>query len=126
MLILSGSMAGYCKSGEYRQHIYSTWLKHIENELESKGEQRFSDIWNKACSTDLDDCRLSRKEKEELIHLGSQIGNMDIKAQENILKLYSIRLEESRKRYEEEIREKSRICKSLGVSLGILITILLI
>lgn len=114
------------KLGRKTNPPYCQWMKKLEKELECKGEKMLAEIWKKATEEKLNRLSLKKEEKEELMELGAQIGSVDLNTQEKILQWYSLRLEEYRRKGEEEIKENTRICNCLGVAAGIVITILLV
>lgn len=105
---------------------YETWLFHLAEEMEKRGGMNLAFLWSKMAEEYLKELSLEKEEWEELKNLGSQMGYLDIRMQEDTLLWYAGKLEERQKILSAELAEKRRLCNLLGVTGGIFLVILLL
>lgn len=108
------------------ENPYKSWLCCMGESLEKKGYSDLGKLWQMETLAHFEDTHLSRKDVAELADLGYQLGYMDVVRQEETLKWYGARLEETRKPLAEKLEERRRLCTTLGVMSGIFLAILLI
>lgn len=116
---------------------YRGWLAELAHALEmrnssglaglwTRGDGSLEELWRDAVRSSLAQLNLDGEERKELENLGSQMGCIDVRMQEETLLWYAGRLEECQKRLAGEAAEKQRLCNILGVTGGLFLVILLI
>lgn len=83
----------------------------------------FPDAWEKAV---LLDGNLSKEEQKILLEVGSTLGTTDKEGQLSALELYSTRIKKMQESEAEKYRQKGRMYRSLGVTAGAMIGIIII
>ncbi len=96
-----------------------------EREKEIK-ECPFKDMWEQEFEKGMTSLHLSNAEKERLIGLGSSIGLNDYKTQQTAIEAYMQELENAISELEKCLPAKTKLYRSLGVMLGIVITIIIV
>ncbi len=96
-----------------------------KREKETK-ECSFADMWEQEFGQGLSSSHLSVAEKERLMGLGSSIGLNDYKTQQTAIEAYMQELENSIAELEKCLPAKTRLYRSLGVMLGVVITIIIV
>lgn len=120
ILEAAGNIAGRC--GEVLGGI----LRKLEAQNDKVKEGSLGDIWKKVFEKGLADTHLSEREKERLILLGDSLGLRDTQTQINALDSYIDELDESIEELVKVLPTKTRLYRSLGVMLGIIITIIMV
>lgn len=105
---------------------YKSWFITMRQKIQKKSGERFVTIWQESVDSCLDKLKISKREKQNLKETGAKLGNMDLQMQIRSLELYEERLEEGIRRIQEQMETKIRLCYCLGVSSGLLTTILLL
>lgn len=105
---------------------YRDWLISLSKALNEESEKRFAEIWNLEADKLLKKLLLKADEEEELKNLGIQLGNYNIKIQEQVFRGYVRRLEEQRNRLAIVNADKRRLCCSMGILTGIFLVIIFV
>lgn len=105
---------------------YSDWLDGMSRSMHSREEGTFSDIWENGVRTYLAQCALPEEEKGRLGALGGRLGAADMEMQIKTLELYQEQLDLSMSEKREGMRTKMRLCRCLGITGGIFLTVLLV
>ena len=100
-------------------------LSFAEREKEIK-ECAFKDMWEQEFEKGLVSAHLSNSERERLIGLGSSIGLNDYKTQQTAIEAYMQEVENSIAELEKCLPAKTKLYRSLGVMLGVVITIIIV
>ena len=93
-----------------------------------KGDDRydFYDSWKEAVNKIYGESALAESDRSILSRAGIELGKTDMSNQLALFAHLFDRLEEQKKEADEERRKKSRICRTLGISLGVLAVIVLL
>lgn len=86
----------------------------------------FGKLWEEEFSKGLGASHLSAAEKERLAALGNSIGLSDSGTQQNVLDAYMQEIESSINELEKCLPARTRLYRSLGVMLGVVISIIII
>lgn len=105
--------------------IYKTFFQNTAGKLQELSGRTFTEIWKEGVEIDLKDTSLSKKDKENLIGFGDNLGYLDKDMQLNTLELYITNLEEEITEISQKVKEKSYLYNSLGIMAGIFISILM-
>ena len=105
---------------------YSKWLAQMSRRMDSRDEGIFSDIWENSAEEYLADSGLPGEEISRLKALGTRLGAADMDMQLKTLELYQEQLAVSMSEKREGMRTKMRLCRCLGVTSGIFLTVLLV
>lgn len=105
---------------------YTKFLNKVSKELKSYQGVSFSQVWKKAMETELDKTALSKKDREDWLAFGEQLGYLDKDMQINHIDWYITQVEENMKEVTDDAKDKIKLYRSLGILFGILITILVI
>ncbi len=110
--------------------LRSTYSKAFwENMVQEIKQHRgilFSDIWKE----NLPDIELweslKRNEREIIIELGRNVGNLDRETQLHTLDIFQKRISDSLLKARDEYRTQEKLCHVIGITAGIFISILLV
>lgn len=105
---------------------YDAWLRQMSIRMESRKGGDFASIWRESVVTYLGTSKLPQKEKEKLEELGQLLGDMDMEIQINHLNGYREQLLLSIREVREEIQNKKKLCRCMGIAGGIFIAVLLV
>lgn len=101
-------------------------LQNISDEMASGRGRSFGDIWEEQWRIYGESSSLEPSEKEILLGFSSFAGYADENMQQGILKQHEENIGRIRKRVEEEGGEKKKLVMTLSLSVGALLTILLL
>lgn len=96
------------------------WLKIISLNLQKCGETTFQEIWEKSIEQCFEESRLCKREQEELIQVGKNMGYIEA------VDLYLEQLEDSIEQTREEARTKKKLYQSIGIMSGFFLVIVLL
>lgn len=99
---------------------YSTWLQCLCQRLLKKDVQSFWEIWCLSIEENLQQANLKEDELEELKNIGKNLEYIES------LDLFIEQLEYKIKNTREAYRTKQKLCKSMGIMIGIFLVILLL
>lgn len=105
---------------------YRTWLEEMAHGLEERGAENLRLLWETPSRKMMAALMIEQAEQEEFCHLGSRMGALDIRMQEQTLLRYADRLEEKKRQQRASLPEKRRLCNLLGMTGGIFLVILLL
>ncbi|MBQ7360571.1 MAG: stage III sporulation protein AB [Lachnospiraceae bacterium] len=105
---------------------YSQMLANVYRtyEIERKGE--FASCWKASMEEGLKGVPMSMEEKKVVCNLFEGVAIYDLERQKSILENGKMRMENFRKKREQEIAEKKKIYTSLGFMVGALLVLILI
>ncbi|WP_168198274.1 stage III sporulation protein SpoIIIAB [Crassaminicella thermophila] len=110
------------KSNKYICNIFNDTYKI----LNSKIGYSIEEAWNKAINDNLMKTSLNNEDKEILIDFGKNLGFTDKENQIKNFQLVYLQLQKQQKIAEQLKMKNEKMCKSLGVLIGIAIVIVLI
>lgn len=122
-LFLSGIFSGISK--EVREP-YASWLSEVSNDIEKHQMRSFELIWKEQIERQLSETNLQEKEKDRLIKLGTFLGEADLQLQLRLMDGYLEQLQLSICDLREEMENKKKLCRSIGLIGGVFISILLL
>ncbi|MBE5962664.1 MAG: hypothetical protein E7256_15015 [Lachnospiraceae bacterium] len=102
------------------------FLKKVAKELDSYSGTSLYEIWKRAVKEELSKTSLTAKDKENLLHLGESLGNLDKDTQVTTIEWYIAQVEEDMKAVSADAKEKIKLYRSLGVLAGIFVVVLII
>lgn len=108
------------------QGRFFSFFNCISLQLEERSGHTFSEIWQSAVTCGLVNTSLSKKDKSHLIQFGDTIGYLDKEMQMNTMDLYLAQLEYELTDLTKTVKEKSYLCRTLGITSGIFIIILMV
>jgi len=117
--------AFYSMSKRLEQPFAEFFLK-VSEELRAFEGATFREVWNRHVETNLDQTRLTIKDKSLLKSLGENMGYLDREMQHNSITLYLEQLEKEIEEAECEVQTKTKVYHSLGVMGGLFLAIILI
>lgn len=116
----------FLKISKEAKKPYDAWLRQMCVRMESRKGGSFAEIWRESAGLCLGSSRLPRREKKRLEELGALLGDMDAEMQIGHLRAYQEQLALSIQDMREDIQNKKKLCRCMGVISGILIAVLLI
>lgn len=120
ILEAAGNIAGRCGS------VMGGILRELEAHNGVVKNSSLGDIWKNVFEKGLCNTHLSEREKERLVSLGDSLGLMDTQTQINALEAYMDELDTSIEELSKILPTKTRLYRSLGVMLGVIITIIMV
>lgn len=114
---------------EMGSECWSVFFAQVLDELADKSQEdmsNLSQIWEKVCR-DSDVCsNMGHEELDELVRFGSMLGTSDRDSQISRIELFIDNINDRIHYLQKHIYEKVRLCRVLGVTAGLLITILIV
>lgn len=86
----------------------------------------FAKLWEEQCELFFDKEEIHSDDKKMFMELGKLLGHLDIDMQLKNIELCISRLKEQQKNAAEDIKNKSKLYKTIGLSGGALLTLLLL
>ncbi len=124
---------GSISLGEILEHvsrqalpIHSQWLQKLESNLREERNQTFAILWRDSIDACLDSSHMNKQEIQELIDVGTTMGNVDKNQQLSMLTLYLKRLELRIASLEQEKDKKQKLYRTLGMLGSVFVVVLLI
>lgn len=105
---------------------FSSWMRLMCREMEKRQGSSFSEIWRDSAVRCLTDSGLPEKDRTRLADLGSQLGEADLDIQIRAVDLYLEELRRSMEDMREEMRNKQKLFRCMGIVAGLFITVFLI
>lgn len=106
--------------------LFGAFLRQTAEELEKKGSDCFENIWEKQYENLLQ-AECFRKEDAKLFEmLEGSLGYLDLTMQTESLNLAAMQVEEVIKTAEEQHQTRGKLYRTMGVSIGALVTLLII
>lgn len=106
--------------------IYQEWLLSLTEQLKEKNGQSFREVWEIMIRKKLTTLHLSTIEQEQLKNMGSNLGFYDREMETGAIDLYLEQLKIQIENMQEEIPEKKRIFRCLGIMGGLFAAVILI
>lgn len=116
----AGNIAGRCSD------VMGGILRKLEAQSQKANKSSLGEIWRDVFEKGLSDTHLSENEKDRLISVGDSLGLADAQTQINILDAYIDELDLGILELEKILPAKTRLYQSLGVMLGVIITIIMV
>lgn len=132
--IISEMNYHYKDLGQILEHIgdqegkpYQEWLGSISNRMKDKKGIRFEQMWRESIEEKLGrgNSRLTKEERYQLQSVGNAFGQVDGKLQLQIFHQFLQQWEEEIRIQRTEIAGKQKLRRTLGVTSGIFLVILL-
>ncbi|MCM1308755.1 MAG: stage III sporulation protein AB [Butyrivibrio sp.] len=120
ILEAAGNIAGRCG------FVFGGILRELEAQDGAVKNGSLGGLWKSVFDKGLRDTHLSEHEKERLVSLGDSLGLTDTQTQINALEAYMEELDASIEGLSEILPAKTRLYRSLGVMLGVIITIIMV
>lgn len=105
---------------------YAEWFSGMADAMCRKESGDLSGIWERETEKYLSNGELPSAEVIRLKELGGSMGHADIEQQIRYLDRYLEELTGALREKQRELGEKKKICRCLGITGGILITVMLI
>lgn len=105
---------------------YQSFLKETAEQLEMRNGATFRDIWNDKTNKLLCAEGFQKEDVCLLELLGSSLGYLDLAMQTETLNLAIIRTEEAVHTAKKQLESKGRLYQTMGITVGALLTLLII
>lgn len=134
MVILKGEIA-YAKTvmpealyylSKNSSSPFTEFFYDVAEGLEEKRARTFAEIWGEKCGHYFGHGVLGREDTQFLTELGNSLCIQDASTLLQTLQLYLTRLEERIEKERQQMGEKLRIYRLLGISFGITVVVVLI
>lgn len=102
------------------------FFKRVSQELAQYSGISLAEIWERAMREELLNTSLTKKDRTCFLEFGKQLGYLDKDMQMNHIDWYITQVEEDMQVINLDAKEKIRLYRSLGVLLGIFVTILVL
>lgn len=102
------------------------FLEKMAEELEAKEGKEFEEIWNYGVNALLSEKGFCKEDQRLLDILGSSLGYLDLKMQTETLDLALLQTEDAMRIAIEQKENRGRLYQTLGVTVGIMLTLLII
>ncbi|MBQ9765291.1 MAG: stage III sporulation protein AB [Lachnospiraceae bacterium] len=111
--------------GRRTKGIYSTLFQDTEKELEKLDGKNIADIWKEQMETAqmIKKSHLSDNDWKWLLNFAQNLGYLDKEMQLGTIELYMEQLESTLAEGNRSYGKNSKLCKCLGISAGLLLTI---
>ncbi|MBP1754970.1 MAG: hypothetical protein H6Q59_1368 [Firmicutes bacterium] len=109
----------------YKGSFYR-FFEFVSSKLQELSGQTFSQVWKEAVEKELINTSLTKKDKNQLISFGENLGYLDKDMQMNTFELYLSQLEEEIAELTKTVKERSYLYNSLGIMAGVFISIIMI
>lgn len=109
----------------YKGSFYP-FFEYVSSRLQELSGQTFSQVWKEAVEKKLINTSLTKKDKNQLISFGENLGYLDKDMQMNTFELYLSQLEEEIAELTKTVKERSYLYNSLGIIAGVFISIIMI
>lgn len=100
--------------------VYRQWLSKLSKDLENYENGTLNEVWSASVYEQLKESRLKKEELDELCRVGKSLGYLET------LELYIEQLDFSIERTREELKNKKKLCQTLGIMCGIFLVIVLL
>lgn len=104
---------------------YSSFCRLLSDKLTSLDGSLFQTIWKDLVNQTFDSTELTKEDKEQLLHLGDQMGYLDEEQQLGNIDLYLGQLELQLEDARNNLGQKTKLYHCLGVMGGIFLIILI-
>ena len=111
---------------EHMNDPFSSYLKEMTVKLENRDFGGFDGIWREISGKLLRDAGLDKKDGAILETLGSSLGYLDLTMQTETLNLAILQTEEAVREAKGQLEIKGKIYRTMGVTVGALLTLMII
>lgn len=108
------------------QGCFEAFFGKVSAGLNELSGLTFQEIWKDAVEKELVNTSLSKRDKQQLMQFGENLGYLDKEMQMNTLDLFLSQLEEETNELSKTVKEKSYLYNSLGIMAGIFISIIML
>lgn len=115
-----------CAIARRNEGSFKEFFTKISEKLSEHSGNTFSQVWKEAVDIELLKTALNKKDKSGLIHFGDNLGYLDKEMQMNTLELFLTQLEDEIIELSKTAKEKSYLYNTLGIMIGIFVSIILI
>lgn len=105
---------------------YKDMLNEVVFDMKNTTKHSFSDIWEKNVNKYLCSKGLNKGDIEQLIELSGKLGYLDYEMQLNSLEHYLLILDRTIEENRNDINDKCKIIRSLGLLIGIMVFIVIV
>ncbi len=105
---------------------FEGFLKEVSDKLEKREPEGFDEIWNAACVRLLRNEGFQKTDGQLFEILGSSMGYLDLTMQMETIQLAMQQTEEAIEKAKEQQEQKGKLYRTMGVSLGALLTLLMV
>ena len=109
----------------YKGSFYP-FFEHVSSKLQELSGRTFSQLWKDAVEKEMTNTSLTKKDKNQLISFGENLGYLDKDMQMNTFELYLSQLEEEIADLSKTVKERAYLYNSLGIMAGVFISIVMI
>lgn len=102
------------------------FFNKVSTQLNELSGLSFQEIWKEAVELELSGTSLNKKDKLHLVQFGENLGYLDKDMQMNTLELFLAQLEEEIQEQTKAAKEKTYLYNSLGIMVGIFISIVML
>lgn len=106
--------------------IIKDFYKSVSETIFNSPELLFSKVWEEECGKSFKLYEINQEDLNLIIDLGALLGHLDVDMQIKNIELSINRLKERQLDATEDIKNKSKLYKTLGISGGALLTLLLL
>lgn len=105
---------------------YASLFREVSCDIENHQRKSFAFIWKEQIDRQLSHTNLQKKEKDRLMEMGKYLGEADLQMQLRLMDGYLEQLEWSICDLRNEMDNRKRLCRSIGLIGGIFISVLLV
>ena len=105
---------------------FGAFLSHMAEELEGKNTDCFENVWRKHCEEILKTEGFVKEDAKLFEMLEGSLGYLDLTMQMESLKLAIFQVEDEIKTAEEQRQTRGKLYRTMGISAGTLLTLLMI
>lgn len=105
---------------------FSAFLRHTAEDMEQFSGEPFSEIFARNAGEELKDSGLLKEDLEQLCGFGEHLGYLDQQMQLRTIDLYRMQISETCEQAAEELKNKEKVYRYLGVCTGLFLAILFV
>lgn len=106
--------------------LIKEFYERIYEQISNNNELKFKTVWEESVTEVFKDDILSTEDKAVIREPGTQLGHLDVSMQLRSIDLCMDRLKERQMSAAEDIKEKSKLYKTMGVAGGVLVMLVLL
>lgn len=107
-------------------HLFGEFFEQVSKQMQQFDGDEFSVIWKRQIEKSFAKSHLKKEDKEKLCNLGDTLGCLDKQMQLDTLDYYIEQLDLDIVQASENIKNNTKLYRSLGVMGGILITLIIV
>ena len=104
---------------------FATFFQKTGEELDNNFGKTLEMVWRECCDRELKELVIAKEDKLEFREFGACMGYLDVQMQVASLALYGEKMDMRIKEYGNNIKEKQRIFKIMGVMGGIFLVLIM-